>query len=209
MIKGHELGLSLSASFEFISVIQGRPALAPRGALALVLQSGLLDGMKIEEAKDASGNPASCKVSMKRAGGFEYGAEFSMADAKRAGLVKSGSAWETFPANMLRWRAVGYCIDVVFPDVIGGMKRADEFGANLDTSGNVIDVQWSAAPTTQPAPVQLSPQITLQMLVDGYGAEAVMAANDGRIPVTQEEISATAATLDRQLAEQLMQEMAA
>lgn len=207
MVKGHELGLSLSASFEFISVIQGKPVLSPRGALALVLQSELLENLKIEDLTDATGTPTSCKVTMRRRGGFEYTTQFSMADAKRAGLVKSGSAWETFPANMLRWRAVGYCIDVAFPDVIGGMKRADEFGANLDSDGNVIEGQWKPAPA--PAPVQVPPQITLQMLVDGYGAEAVMAANGGQIPVTPDEIATTAATLDRNLAESLMREMAA
>jgi hypothetical protein len=34
MLKGYELGLSVTASFEFIHVIQGKPGLSPRGALA-------------------------------------------------------------------------------------------------------------------------------------------------------------------------------
>jgi hypothetical protein len=32
---------------------------------------------------------------------------------------------------MLRWRAIGFCADVVFPLLIGGMKRADELGAGI------------------------------------------------------------------------------
>lgn len=189
MAKGYELGLGLTSSFEFITVIQGKPTLAPRGALALVQQSGLLEGLKIEDMKDKAGNPDFCRVWMKRRGGFEYTAEFSMADAKRAGLVKSGSAWETFPANMLRWRAVGYCIDIVFPDVIGGMKRADEFGANIDMAGNVVDGEWkTVTSTTQPAPAVVDAPPTLQELVAQYGPEAVMQANDGKIPSTEEEL---------------------
>lgn len=203
MAKGFELGLTLTASFEFITVIQGKPTLAPRGALALVQQSGLLEAMKIEETKDAKGAPAACTVYMKRKGGFEYTASFSMEDAKRAGLVKSGGAWESYPANMLRWRAVGYAIDMVFPDVVGGMKRADEFGAAVDTSGNVIDGEWKAAPTmtmTQQQPdgdeeITQPPAITLQELVAEYGPEAVMGANGGRIPGTQDEIDLVAAAL--------------
>jgi len=192
MSKGYELGLTLTASFEFITVIQGKPTLSPRGALALVQQSGLLAGMKIEDLKDDKGQPSACRVSMKRAGGFEYVAEFSMEDAKRAGLIKPDSAWQSYPSNMLRWRAMGYAIDVVFPDVTGGMKRADEFGAALDTAGNVVDGQWSAVPTPtmmvqQPAVSTPSP-ITLQQLVDEFGAEAIMAANNGQIPTTQNEI---------------------
>ena len=203
MAKGFELGLTLTASFEFITVIQGKPTLSPRGALALVQQSGLLESMKIEETKDANnGGPYACTVYMKRKGGFEYTASFSMEDAKRAGLVKSGGAWEAYPSNMLRWRAVGYAIDMVFPDVVGGMKRADEFGATVDTSGNVIDGEWKAASTTtmtqqQPdAPeMQAPPTITLQDLVSEYGPEAVMGANGGRIPATQDEIDLVAAIL--------------
>lgn len=203
MSKGFELGLTLTASFEFITVIQGKPTLSPRGALALVQQSGLLESMKIEETKDAKGAPAACTVYMKRKGGFEYTAGFSMEDAQRAGLVKQGGAWEMYPANMLRWRAVGYAIDMVFPDVVGGMKRADEFGAAVDTSGNVIDGEWKASPTvtmTQQQPdttgeITQPPAITLQELVAEYGPEAVMQANGGRIPGTQDEIDLVAAAL--------------
>lgn len=200
MAKGFELGLTLTASFEFITVIQGKPTLSPRGALALVQQSGLLESMKIEETKDAKGAPAACTVYMKRRGGFEYTASFSMADAQRADLVKKGSAWETYPSNMLRWRSVGYAIDMVFPDVVGGMKRSDEFGVAVDTSGNVIDGEWKTAPTMtmvqqQPGESTQPPVITLQELVGQYGPEAVMQANGGRIPGTQDEIDLVAAAL--------------
>ena len=200
MSKGYELGLTLTASFEFITVIQGKPTLSPRGALALVQQSGLLAGLKIDDIKDTNGQPLACRVSMKRANGFEYTAEFSMEDAKRAGLIKPDSAWQSYPANMLRWRALGYAIDVVFPDVTGGMKRADEFGASLDNAGNVVDGQWSAVPTPtmavlQPVTAPQRPAITLQQLVDQFGAEAIMAANNGRIPATQDELDDVALIL--------------
>ena len=191
MLRGHELGLNLTTAFEFISVINGKPVLSPRGALALVQQSGLLESFKIEEARDDAGTPVACTVSMKRRGGFEYTTSFSMNDARRAGLVRPGSAWETYPANMLRWRSIGYAIDVVFPDIVGGMKRADEFGADVDAVGNVIDGEWEAQPT--PPAVQAPP--TLQALVAQYGPEAVMQANGGKIPGTEEELWNTAMAL--------------
>lgn len=190
MAKGYELGLTLTASFEFITVIQNKPTLSPRGALALVQQSGLLEALKVDETKDAQGAPAACTVYMKRKGGFEYTASFSMDDARRAGLVKAGGAWEMYPANMLRWRALGYAIDMVFPDVVGGMKRADEFGADIDTAGNVIEGEWKTQPTAamvQQQPAQAAPP-TLQELVDQYGPEAVMEANGGKIPSTEDEL---------------------
>lgn len=196
MAKGYEMGLTLTASFEFITVIQNKPTLTPRGALALVQQSELLTGLKIEDVKNDKGEPWACRVWLRRKSGFEYTAEFTMDDAKRAGLIKDGSAWQMYPANMLRWRAVGYAIDVVFPDVTGGMKRADEFGATVDMAGNVVDGSWTPVPapigTPGQGPVVLNtaPAMNLQDLVTRYGPEAVMEANGGKIPATDEEVAA-------------------
>ena len=98
MLKGHELGIGLAASFEFIVVIQGKPSLVPRGALALVLQSDLLEGMKVSD------EPNACTVWMKRKGGLEYQLTYTLEQAQKAGLVKPNSAWESYGPNMLRWR---------------------------------------------------------------------------------------------------------
>lgn len=192
MLTGYELGLTLTASFEFVKVIQGKPSLIPRGALALILQSPDLASLKVEDITDGKGNPESCRVTMKRKNGFEYTTSYSMADAARAGLVKDDGGWVKYPANMLRWRAIGFCADVVFPDVIGGMKRADELGADLTPEGDVLEGVWTpAAPAPQPEPAG----IDLNALVAQYGADAVLAANEGRIPATNEELSAVAAQL--------------
>lgn len=169
MLKGYELGLSLTASFEFIHVVQGKPTLSPRGALALILQHPDLVELTVDDKPDA------CQVTMKRKNGFNYTVEFTLEDAKKADVVKPGSGWEKYPKNMLRWRAIGFCADVVFPDVIGGMKRADELGATITAEGDVIEGSWSTY-TEQP---QISP---LEALVAQYGVDAILAANDGQIP---------------------------
>lgn len=132
MIKGYEIGLPMSAAFEFIQMIQGKPTLIPRGALALIYQSGQLVDMQIDEKPDR------CTVTMKRRNGVSYTCSYGLDDARRAGLIKKDGAWETYPANMMRWRAIGFCADVVFPDVLAGMKRADELGAAVTAEGNVI-----------------------------------------------------------------------
>lgn len=186
MLKGYELGLGLTASFEFVHVIQGKPTLSPRGALALILQHRECAGVEIADGNDA------CTVTMKRTNGFSYTATFTLKDAEVAGLVKPDSGWAKYPANMLRWRAVGYCADVVFPDVIGGMKRADEFGAPISADGDVIE-GWVTEIPSQPEP-QAVPQ--LSDLVAQYGAEAVMAANAGQIPSTDEDLVRVAEVLN-------------
>ena len=194
MLKGHELGLGMAASFEFVQVIQDKPTLNPRGALALVMQSGECETMKITNEADDKGNPTACTVYMKRRNGLEHSERFTMADANRAGLVKPDSGWSKYPANMLRWRAVGYCIDVLFPDVTGGMKRADEFGAAISPEGEVIATTWTVQPQMPPAPSQT--QITLQQLVDAYGAEKVFEAAGNKLPGTIDEVQAVAAKLN-------------
>lgn len=203
MIKGHELGLGLASSFEFITVIQDKPTLVPRGALALIYGSGELTKMDIKDEVDASGKPSACTVTMTRRGKLTYTARFTMEDALRAKLVKAGGAWDAYPANMLRWRAIGYCADVLFPDVIGGLKRADEFGADLTPDGEVIEGSWTAAPEqpngngtgtqgSQPEPQAqpLDATLYLARLTKQYGAKAIIDANEGIIPGTVDELKA-------------------
>lgn len=176
MLKGYEIGLGLTASFEFIHVIGGRPALSPRGALAIIQQSNELESIKIDDLADATG-PTRCRVTMKRTNGFEYTTEFSMDDAKRAGLVKDSSGWAKYPANMLRWRAIGYCADVVFPDVIGGMKRVDEF-TDVTPDGNTLDAEWNTVEiisdnnsgSISPTPAEITAELIAQ-----YGGENALA----------------------------------
>jgi hypothetical protein len=191
MLAGHELGLPLVASFEFIHVVQGKPSVSPRGALALLHGHPECAGIKIEDVTDDKGNAQACRVWMKRRNGFEYTITFSMDDAKRAGVVKADSGWSKYPSNMLRWRAIGFCADVVFPDVLGGLKRADEYGADLTPDGDVIEGTWQTAEE----PVEDSAPVLLQQLVDIYGAEAVLDAGGGTLPSTLDEVKDVAVRL--------------
>jgi len=211
MLKGHELGLGLASSFEYIHVIDSKPSLAPKGALALIQRSGELAGLKIDEQVDGKGNPTSCAVWMKRTNGFEYTATFTMADAQRAGLVKKDGGWDKYPANMLRWRAIGYCADIVFPDVTGGMYRPEELGADVDEEGAPIEGTWRIEPddtdsassvvdfvvNNAPATDEATPPaITLDSLIEKWGAEAIMSAMSGKIPQTEDELAVAATALE-------------
>ena len=195
MCKGYELGLTLTASFEFIVVVQDKPALSPRGALALILNSPLLKEIKVDDHVDNKGNPTHCTVTMTRTNGFTYSVTYSMEDAKRAGLVRPDSGWAKYPGNMLRWRAIGFCADVVFPDVIGGLKRADEYGADLTPEGEAIEGTFKVV-EDEPAPVDLGQM--LSELVKEFGGQAVIDANDGRVPGTLEEVEAVSAALRKE-----------
>lgn len=189
MLKGYELGLGLTAAFEFIHIIEGKPSLSPRGAFAIVQQSGLLEEFEIVETTEPV---VKCTVTMKRKGGIKYTASWSLDDAKKADLVKTKGGYEKYPANMVRWRAMGFCMDMVFADVTGGLKRADEYGADLTPSGDVIEGSWTVAPVSQPMikPSNAEFQNRLAALIEEFTVASIMEANGHKMPKTVEEIDA-------------------
>lgn len=196
MLKGRELGLPLTAAFDLIHVIDGKPGLSPRGALAILHQSPEIARIAINRLTDAKGVFTGYECTIERRNGFSYTARFTLEDAQRAGLTKDKSGWLKYPENMCLWRAVGYAADVVAPDIIGGMKTADQYGAAISDSGDIITGQWTDSednpgfmPTDGPDETSAA-ALAAQALVEEYGAETVLAANKGTIPTTLEEVDA-------------------
>lgn len=133
MLVGHELGFSLTGSFSYVHIIQGKPSVSPQGVLALVMASG-----ELESWSHDTDRATYYTVRMKRRNGLEHTETFTLHDAINADLVKPDSAWVKWLPNMLKWRCIGFCLDVLFPDLIGGLLRADELGAAVDDDGRVI-----------------------------------------------------------------------
>lgn len=66
-------------------------------------------------------------------------------EGKNALLGKDN--WKNYPQRMLSWRALGYLLDDVFPEVGTGIYSPDELGAVTDEDGvPVIDVVGTASP---------------------------------------------------------------
>lgn len=172
VLKGFELGIPFTASFDLIKVIEGRPELTPRGALAMLHQSPLIKRIQITRLVNGT-QYLGHEVTIERTNGFTYTARWTLDDAKRAQLLKPNSGWDKYPENMCLWRAVGFCADVAAPDVLMGntalMTRPEAFNVALTPEGDVID-----APVVE--------VVTLETLIAQYGAEAVIAANGGTIP---------------------------
>lgn len=190
MLKGYEMGLSITASFELIQVIQGKPGLSPRGAMALLLNSPKIKNIEIKEISEKNQFVGySCRI--ERTNGFSYEASFTMEDAQRAGLIKTGGGWESYPQNMCRWRAVGFAADVAAPDITSGMtgimKMPEQYNVELTTEGDILPVDNVID--------MVSNEITLDGLLKSYSAEAIVEANGGTIPSTQEEIEQVAEKL--------------
>lgn len=197
MLKGHELGIGLAAAFEFIHVIDGKPSLSPKGMLAQIYRSKDVT-VELKRLADPKGNFTGYQCTMRREStGMSHTVTWTLEDAKRAELVKPHSNWDKYPENMCLWRAVGYAADVVCPDLSGGMIRPEELGAVVDNAGEPV-IEGTAKPISEPpiiATVPVDAPLTLQVLVSKFGAEAVMTANDGRIPANDAELAAIATKL--------------
>lgn len=186
MAKGKEIGLGLATSFEFVHVIDSKPSLSPKGQLALIHQSGLGE---VEITKLATGQGAfvgyKCRMRRKDTG-FEYTAQFTMDDAKRAGLIKDKSGWDKYPENMCQWRAVGFCADVVFPDLCGGMLRPDDYGVIVDQEGEPIIEQ--AKPAAKQLPEPPAPDFGLFVAQEGW-MDRLLVKCGGVLPTTQDDLT--------------------
>lgn len=196
MLKGKEVGFGFAASFDLIQVIQGKPAVSPRGALALIMQNPEITELKLNRLVDGKGAFVGYECTMSRGTKITYTSRFTMEDAKRAGLIKQDSGWEKYPENMCLWRVVGFTSDVVAPDITSGltglMKMPEAYGVALSETGDVIDLQtptMAALPSTEPP-------VTLDALERKYGAEAVFFAAGNTIPSNQEQLDAVAKKLE-------------
>lgn len=162
LLSARDLGVSLTTAMREFHVIDGKVTLSPKVKLALVRQSGL---GKIWPAGDNGAEHATWSAERHDLPGHVISSTFTWADAQLAHLVDSrcqphnhwkgsGSGrnsaeclcktnWKTYPARMLSWRAAGYLLDDVFPEVGTGLYSPDELGAVTDAEGEPIEVRAS------------------------------------------------------------------
>jgi hypothetical protein len=119
-------------------------------------------------------------------------ASFTEADAKRANLANKDN-YKGFPSDMYFNRALARAQRRYAPDIFNPPVYApEELGAPLDADGNIIEGVWRV---TEPSREEESLAVLLQALVDDFGAEAVLAAGEGTLPATLEEVKAVAVKL--------------
>lgn len=194
ILTGHEVGLPAMASLRVIYNIKAKAAIQPKGAWALIVSHPEFAGMAEERLVDDKDKFLGYAITLKRKNGVQARRQFTLADAARAGLIDKDN-WRGYPEHCCFWRAMAFVQDVVFPDVLMGLSRADELGAAIDSQGNVVEGEWQTLPPQQPAAAPAPTTPTLDSLVEQYGAERVMEAAGGRIPGTVAEVAETARVL--------------
>jgi hypothetical protein len=124
---GLEIGLSIMASIQNISAINGRPSIWGDAALALVLSSRQCEMFKEEYKGEYPQDTfkAVCSTKRKDVSG-ETVNEFSIADAKRAGLWNKQGPWTQYPKRMLKMRARSFTIRDAYADILKGLALTEE-----------------------------------------------------------------------------------
>lgn len=166
ILFGRELGISPINSMSGIHIIEGKPALSSNLLAALIKRSGKYD-YRIRMSTDAD-----CKIMFLQKVGDaweELGlSEFSMEDAKRAGVIRDGGSWKKYPKAMLFARALSQGARMFCPDVsISAIYVPEELGAQVNESGEVASLPESRGPlnverTTEPIPISSPVKVTAQ-----------------------------------------------
>jgi len=122
---GLEVGFQPMQALQCIANINGNPSVWGDGALALVQSSGLMEWIKEEDLNAIKKNEkATCQV--KRRGDPEVKTvTFTYQDAKDGKIFTRG-VWLTYPHRMCMMRARAFALRDKFPDVLKGLKIAEE-----------------------------------------------------------------------------------
>jgi hypothetical protein len=135
---GYQVGLSPEQSMQCIAVINGKPAMWGDDMLALCMaHKDFVDIIEEPILKDSKTFGFRCIV--KRRGRADKISEFTLENAKTAGLLSKGGVWTQYPERMLKFRARGFCLRDAFPDALKGIKPREEVEDYIEAYYKVVD----------------------------------------------------------------------
>ncbi|MGJ7500107.1 hypothetical protein ACSFBF_07080 [Variovorax sp. ZT5P49] len=121
---GFEVGLKPLQALQGIAVINGRPSIWGDALLSLVLSSPVCKD--VIERYEGTGEDYKAVCIAQRHGRADKVGEFSLKDAKTAGLLGKQGPWTQYRDRMLKQRARAFALRDQFADVIKGLSVAEE-----------------------------------------------------------------------------------
>jgi hypothetical protein len=121
---GLEIGLKPMQALQSIAVINGRPSVGGDAAKALVMASGEME--LCQEVASGHDDDYGYTCTIKRVGHPPESTRFTIRDAKRAQLWGKAGPWTQYPQRMLQMRARSWRLRDSFPDVLRGVRIAEE-----------------------------------------------------------------------------------
>ena len=126
ILHGLEVGLTPLMALQRIAVIDGRPTIWGDAALALVRSSGQCRLIKEWVQGDGPDDWTACCAVQRRGEPEALTRQFSVGDAKQAGLWGQPGPWSGYPRRMLQMRARAFALRDGFADVLGGLYLREE-----------------------------------------------------------------------------------
>ncbi len=123
---GRQLGLTWMQSLSDMYPVKGRIGIMGAGARSLIFSSGVLDKWE-ESTQGEFPNDSYTHIVISKRKGLpgEFRTEFSVMDAKKAGLM-SKDIYQRYGKRMLMWRAIGFHATDYYGDIMKGMKTVEE-----------------------------------------------------------------------------------
>lgn len=183
MWAAYEIGLPFTAGPRvFYASPDGKLVFKPEGVLALIQSSPEFENFSWK------GDNNSQTVYIKRKGRPQREMTLTIQEAEKAGW--KSAAWKTTPANMLRWRLIGWLGKLDWNDVLLGITIADDSYMNVEITedGDVktLNGEWREIKSAIP-----DYGFDTAKLIEIVSTDEVMAANDGQFPLTPEDINRT------------------
>lgn len=169
-----DLGISGMQAMREIYVVKGVPRASAALKVALVKQS---PECLLWECVESTREKATFRTH-RRGDPKPTVLTFTLEQAKQAGLYpgKEDSGWAKWPENMLRARASSFLADIVYPDVVKGLRTSEEMEDvdEREVPGTRIFEQASAPPLPPPATARAEAE---------RRAETIVRAEHERAPV--------------------------
>lgn len=137
IMMGHELGLSPMFSMQHVNIIRGKMTLDSGGVAALIAASEKYD-YKVKSLSDTA-----CEIEFLRGDESLGLVNWTIEDAKKAGLVKSGGAWEKFPKDLLFARSITAGARRYTPDIFGGSVYTKEELTESEPEPQEVNAEYS------------------------------------------------------------------
>lgn len=161
ILLGREHGLSALAALQSLTIVEGKVEMDAALIVAKILRSGAARFFSLVESDD---NHATWRTHRVGAEEKAISMTFTLADAKRRGLVRPGSNWERMPDVMCSWRCATKLGKFVYPDVTRGLYGQGEIreavsladaSPELDAIADAaLATRGNGAPAQQPAQPQ-------------------------------------------------------
>lgn len=128
ILAGRELGLPPMISMSKIYMVQGKVTIGSE------LMAGLVKKSKEYDYKIVKLDNVICHLEFYKGTVMLGVSVFTIDDAKKAGVVKTGSAWEKFPRNLLFARAMSNGCRFFCPQLIAGAYVPEELGIEVNSN---------------------------------------------------------------------------